>query len=147
MVKDNRCEITMAEYIAEVVRMETVWMQEQHEMRHQRHVRNARPWKKMSGKSMGMMENGVTRTAEEMQEDDDNGGGRDALLWVWHTSKLEGDSGRYLRKRRQQKWRDGESETAEAETWDGDKIDVEKMEMEVLDKYDGINYFDEDKHV
>ena len=34
--------------------------------------------RKMLGKRAGTMENGVVRTAEQTQEDDDNGGGRDA---------------------------------------------------------------------
>ena len=36
-------------------------------------------WKKMLGKSAGMMENGVMRTVEETQEEDVNSGDRDVV--------------------------------------------------------------------
>ena len=50
--------------------------------KHQRHRHNSNegPWEKILGKSVGMMENGVMRNAEEMREDDNTGGGRDAGL-------------------------------------------------------------------
>ena len=61
--------------------MATVGMKERQKHQRHRHNSNEGPWEKILGKSVGMMENGVMRNVEEMREDDDTGGGRDAGLW------------------------------------------------------------------
>ena len=72
---------TMAEYISGVTRMAAVGKRERQKYQRHRHNSNKGPWEKISGKSVGMMENGVMRNAEDMREDDDTGGGRDSRLW------------------------------------------------------------------
>ena len=47
-----------------------------------------------------MMENGVMRNAEEMREDDDTSGVRDAGFWGYQRSKAGGDGGLQERRHR-----------------------------------------------
>ena len=72
---------TMSEYMSGVTRMAALGMREIQKHQCHRHNSNKGPQDKISGKSGGMMENSVMRNAEEMREDYDTGGGRDAGLW------------------------------------------------------------------
>ena len=85
--------------------------------------------RKILEKSAGMMETFVISTVEETWYDDDNGGGRDAVLWGRQTRKSGGDCGGKFSsvavgKWRHPQWRDNKVGTAAAEMWGGEKIDT-----------------------
>ena len=66
----------MAEETTGLTRVAAIGIRERQKKRRHRHGSNEGPWEKILGKSAGMMENGVIRTAEETREDDDTDGGR-----------------------------------------------------------------------